>query len=131
MLVAKLTEENDVHHRFSVFLDSVNIGHLCTRACDGPFLEGALCTTPSSLYCPPEIIQSLRDYERHGLPPGDFLLSVLRNDLRLAVGYADSHNQHLLRHIVGWLYNHFPAHLWGSREAVAEHFRECRERRSV
>lgn len=49
---------------------------------------------------------------------GDFLRAVLSNDLKGAVGRADSANETLLVGYVRWLYNWAPGGCWGSAERV-------------
>ena len=65
-------------------------------------------------------------YER-GWPPGDFLIAVINNDLKEAVGRADDTNIHLLKNYIMWFYNHAHSGSWGFTGAVAkwcESFRE-------
>jgi hypothetical protein len=54
----------------------------------------------------------------HGIPPGDFLVAVLCNDLNGAVRRADSENIQHLPEIVNWLREHAPLTSWGSPQAV-------------
>lgn len=63
----------------------------------------------------------------HGIPPGDFLLAVLSNDLNGAVRRADSENIHLLPEIVNWLRENAPITSWGSPAAV-QHWKLSRRR---
>jgi len=67
---------------------------------------------PSHLRC------GLLLWIEHGVPPGDFLLAVLKNNLFDAVGRADSTSLAALPGIVWWCYSHAPAPCWGSPEAV-------------
>ena len=57
----------------------------------------------------------IRYYEK-GLPPGDFLTAVIKNDLAEAVGRADHENVRLLKEYVMWFYNWAPGGSWGSEE---------------
>lgn len=66
----------------------------------------------------PDIIESLNLYVNHRIPTGDFLLAVLSNDLREAVGRADSENIQVIPEIVAYIYNRLPADCWGSRDKV-------------
>jgi len=51
-----------------------------------------------------------------GVPPGDFLAAVIRNDLKDAVGRADDENVRLLAEYVRIFYNYTPRQAWGSKE---------------
>lgn len=62
--------------------------------------------------------QGIVNYVNHKVIPGDFLLSVLQNDLKNAVGYADDENIHLLPVYVAFFYFNIPSVAWGSKEAV-------------
>jgi hypothetical protein len=62
----------------------------------------------------------MKRYIEHGIEPGSFLMSVLRNDLKSACECADNQNRYLLFEYVSWLYNYAPQGCWGSREAVEE-----------
>jgi hypothetical protein len=50
--------------------------------------------------------------------PGSFLLAVLRNDLKDAVGRADEISSRHFAEILGFLYNYAPGPCWGSPEHV-------------
>lgn len=67
---------------------------------------------------PPHMMESLRDYIDQGVPPGDFLLAVLTNNLSEACGRADDINIQLLPVYSAWLYNEAPAGCWGSPDQV-------------
>lgn len=70
---------------------------------------------------------SLSRYIEQGIPPGDFVHSVLCNDLKGACGRADDINRCTLFDIVAWLYNCAPGTCWGSEEKVdhwIKHFEE-------
>lgn len=61
-------------------------------------------------------------YLRRGIPPGSFMLAVLRNDLVDAYARADHINQHRIRDYADFLYNYapsIPVRAWGSPEAVS------------
>jgi hypothetical protein len=66
------------------------------------------------------LMPCFRRYIDHHIPTGGFLEAVLSNDLKEAVGRADSQNMWLLPVIVAWLYNEAPMTCWGSRERVRE-----------
>ena len=61
---------------------------------------------------------ALERYVNYGIMPGDFLVSVLTNDLFGAVGRADSQNIHALKDICMFVYNEMPSNCWGTRERV-------------
>lgn len=67
----------------------------------------------------PEIIQALERYVQMRCPVGGFLTALLANDLKEACGRADDDNLHNLPALVAYVYNHIPAHAWGSYERVA------------
>ena len=64
------------------------------------------------------IKRSLKLYVENKIPPGSFLLAVLRNDLRKACGRADYINKGRIFEIVEYCYNEIPSDCWGSPEAV-------------
>lgn len=69
-------------------------------------------------------------YIEQGIPPGDFMLAVLSNDLREACGRADELNQHLLWEIVSWFYNEAPSPCWGSPAKVDAWLAEAERQRT-
>lgn len=54
------------------------------------------------------------------IEPGDFLSSILRNDLMGACVYADDTNLGLLPVYVSFFYNEAPTACWGSKENIQE-----------
>lgn len=58
----------------------------------------------------------MKEYLLNGVPQGDFLRSVLCNDLRGAALHADSMNQTCLYEYVQFLYSQAPIGSWGSRD---------------
>jgi hypothetical protein len=74
----------------------------------------------SGNFIPDNIMQALLRYIEHRIKPGEFLQAVLANDLKDAVGRADSTNISILHVYVTFLYNEAPAKCWGSREAIVE-----------
>lgn len=76
---------------------------------------------PVMLHPPQHIIESLQRYSEAHVPTGQFLRSVLENDLKGAVGMADSTNQYYICGIVSWCYNNLPSTCWGSVEKVSAH----------
>lgn len=69
--------------------------------------------------CPPHLVEAFQRYVQYGVPPGDFLQAVLRNDLTEAIGRADHENLILLPAIVSYVYNRMPHNCHGSGEIVA------------
>lgn len=64
------------------------------------------------------LVESLDLYFRRRIPPGDFLMAVLENNLREAFSRADEESTQLLPALVTHLYNDRPMAAWGSREKV-------------
>ncbi len=61
---------------------------------------------------------ALQDYIDTGNEHGGFVMSVLENDLRGAIGRADMQNLAALKDIIMWLSTHAPSPCWGSPEKV-------------
>lgn len=80
---------------------------------------------------PPHMQEVLRRYIVQGLEPGNFLKSVISNDLRGATGSADEENLPLLKLYVQWLYNEAPGNCWGSVEVMHDWMRERQKEREV
>jgi hypothetical protein len=68
---------------------------------------------------PPAIREALDDWAKTGRKRGDFVMSVLRNDLAGACGRADEDSAAALVAIVAYVYNCLPSLCWGSAAAVA------------
>ena len=66
----------------------------------------------------PHVVESLALYISDGIPPGGFLMAILTNDLREAVGHADHINLRLIPEYVSYLWNDCPSVCWGSPEKV-------------
>lgn len=71
----------------------------------------------------PRFKESIDAYIESGRPTGHFLSAVLRNDLKEAIGRADSEAIDNIPHIVAYLYNKAPMNCWGSNEAVANWYK--------
>lgn len=71
-----------------------------------------------STYPNPNMVEGLKNYIEHRIPPGGFLLAVLTNDLKGTFARADDVNRDLIFETVSWLYNEFPSNAWGSIENV-------------
>lgn len=68
--------------------------------------------------CPSNIRDSMQRYIEEGIPPGDFLLAFLSNDLMDALGRADWINIHQFKEIGEWLFMRAPMGCYGSPENV-------------
>ncbi len=84
--------------------------------------------TPSIAGCdfyiervPARTQEALQRYVQDGIEPGDFLKSVLTNNLHNAIAQADDENLQAIREIVMFVYNHLPSNCWGSDEIVHEY----------
>lgn len=73
---------------------------------------------------PEHMIDGLELYVFHRVQPGGFMRAVLENDLKEALGRADSINQHALKKIVSFMYNEMPAISQGSVDRVRKWLRE-------
>lgn len=69
---------------------------------------------------PSHMHEGMLNWIEHGIPPGDFLSAVLRNDLMGAVGRADSINQRCLINYAQYLYSDAPHGCYGSPERCAQ-----------
>lgn len=67
---------------------------------------------------PEYMLGGLKRYFENRIPPGDFLMAVLQNDLRGSCMRADSVNRYKLFDYLNWLYNEAPMGSWGSPENV-------------
>jgi len=65
---------------------------------------------------PPHLQGGVKRYIEEGVPPGGFLTAVIENNLRLAVGHADSTSLAALPEIVQFFYNESPGDCWGTPE---------------
>lgn len=59
-----------------------------------------------------------RRYIEQGIPPGGFLIAVLKNDFRTAAMKADRINKNSFRAWADWLVYEAPREAWGSEENV-------------
>ncbi len=60
-----------------------------------------------------------RRYIERGIPPGNFMQAVIRNDLFDALGRADDINRHRLYDICCFFYNDAPSGCFGSLERLS------------
>lgn len=75
----------------------------------------------SGFNIPQHTQEALQRYIVHGILPGDFLMSVLKNDLMGAVARADHENSQCLRDIAAWVYMRAPGNSWGDRDTIREY----------
>jgi hypothetical protein len=66
-------------------------------------------------------------YVNAGILPGDFLVAVITNDLKEAVGRADDENVQLIPLYVRWFYNQAPSPCWGLPKRLREWVQERQE----
>lgn len=81
-------------------------------------------------YIPERMMEGVLLYVEKGVVPGDFLVAVIQNNLKEAVGRADTENMRNLPAFVGYFYNETPLACWGSKEkmeAWVAQFRKERE----
>lgn len=69
-------------------------------------------------YIPERMMGALERYIENRMPPGDFLMAVLCNDLSEACGRADDENIANLPAYAAFLYNEVPSACHGSPEKV-------------
>lgn len=74
----------------------------------------------------PETAEGLRRYLENAILPGDFLKSLLTNDLQKFFAYADDFNGKHGREWVQWMHWQFPSNAYGSHDAVDSFIRERR-----
>ena len=66
------------------------------------------------------VVEGLKRYVDHGVPPGDFLYAMLTNNLTETFARADIQNQTRVMDYVTVLYNYIPAEAWGSEDKVEQ-----------
>lgn len=75
-------------------------------------------TRPNKALIEERFLESLKLWIEHAVPTGSFLLAVLENDLKEAMGRGDEGAIDNLPHIVAWLYDDAPSRCWGSPTRV-------------
>lgn len=70
------------------------------------------------LYLPHYMQDGITRYVMHGHRVGDFLTSLLENNLSRACANADAQNQEMLVSWVKFLWNYVPAGAWGDPKKV-------------
>lgn len=63
-------------------------------------------------------IQTINDFVLNGYPPGDFIGSILSNDLSGTFKNADDDNIKRVFALVSYCYNYLPMDAWGSIKKV-------------
>lgn len=69
---------------------------------------------------PPYMHEGLKRWVEIGLVPGDFMRSVLENDLKGAAGHADNENRYRLYDYAMFMIWYLPAECHGSKQAVLD-----------
>lgn len=69
---------------------------------------------------PVTTINSLRNYLRHGISPGDGIKAVLSGELYNAARRLDGDNWAALRELIQFVQCHMPIASYGDRRAIAE-----------
>lgn len=70
---------------------------------------------------------AVENYLMKGWMPGDFLTSILTNDLRGAFSHADWNNENKIKEWLQFMYWHMPAISQGNVEAVQFWVQKCNE----
>ena len=61
---------------------------------------------------------AIENYLMHGIPPGSFLMAVLKNNLASAAMRADATNFDILGNIAMWMTFNVPVDAWGDDRRV-------------
>jgi hypothetical protein len=67
---------------------------------------------------PQGVIDGIRRFADHRIPPGSFVTEVLNNNLKEAFMHADEQSIAGMFAIVSYCYNEIPGVCWGSPEKV-------------
>jgi len=67
---------------------------------------------------PGSLIQGIENYLSSGILPGDFLKSVISNNLLNTYLYADENNIKVIAVCIIFFYNEAPPNSWGSKEKM-------------
>jgi hypothetical protein len=71
-----------------------------------------------TFYIPKRMMGGIERYVKHHIKPGNFLCSVISNDLKEACARADDENVLNLPAYVAYFYNEVPYDCWGSVEKI-------------
>ena len=77
------------------------------------------------------MLSGMQRYVEHGIPPGEFLLAVLENNLQKAVAYVDATNAENIVEWARYCYNELPMQIWGSPAKVKAHIEACALKREA
>ena len=80
---------------------------------------------------PEHIRGGVQRYIEDGIPPGDFLTAVIRNDLRESFARADDINTERMFDIVSFFYNEVPLLCWGSVKRMTDWIEKKRKERDA
>jgi len=110
-------EQREAHPELAEVFDAIHLAKDNKRR-EREMISEQLEKGLRTLAIPDHMHHAIRAHvvDRH--PTGDFLTSLLRNDLKEAVQRADRHN---LAQLVDWcqlLYNYCPSACWGTPEKV-------------
>lgn len=78
-------------------------------------------------HIPDYMITGILNYLVDRVQPGDFLSSIITNDLKSACHYADANNMWLIPVYVAFFYNQAPSTCWGSKERMEQWLSEREE----
>lgn len=65
-------------------------------------------------------LEALERYRDYGIATGDFLFSVMINNLSRTIAHADEQNLADLVEIVRFVYNDMPSGCWGTEDKVRD-----------
>ena len=69
-------------------------------------------------HIPDYMMPAVKRYVDHGEIPGHFLQSVICNDLRGTIMYADDENVKNIAAYVGYFHNEVPGNAWGDHKTM-------------
>lgn len=76
---------------------------------------------------PESTLETIDNYVTYGYEPGDFVRSVLANDLMQAMGAADIYNRRAIFEICSYIYAYCPSGCHGSYETVQHYLTNVRQ----
>lgn len=71
-------------------------------------------------YIPERMMGGIQRYVNNCVKPEHFLCSIICNDLKNAIGYADEENMENIPAFVDYFYNKTPHDCWGSEEKMGK-----------
>lgn len=71
-------------------------------------------------YIPERMMPGIKRYVEQGIRPGDFLVAIIQNNLKVAVGMADDENLRNIPAYVSYFHNECPMACWGSPEKMKQ-----------